>query len=147
TLWDHCFELPHKHLEAEKVIQDVVAVGQVSHKLKIGHNDRLELYDFPGEYAQRFDGIDRAGGERPKDLQLIFEDNKRTVEIRMQQEALPGVVIQGLGRCRHFVSGHRFTLTRHHDGDGPYLLASVQHAASLTSNYRSGEPDEMTYDN
>ena len=28
TLWDHCFELPHKHLEADKTIQDSVAGRQ-----------------------------------------------------------------------------------------------------------------------
>src|SRR5256885_2325740 len=33
TLWDHCFELPHKHLEAEKLIQDSAAAGEVTHKL------------------------------------------------------------------------------------------------------------------
>src|SRR4051812_28228381 len=33
TLWDHCFELPHKHLEQVKPIADSVAVGQVEHKL------------------------------------------------------------------------------------------------------------------
>jgi type VI secretion system secreted protein VgrG len=27
TLWDHCFELPHKHLEAEKTIVDSVQVA------------------------------------------------------------------------------------------------------------------------
>src|SRR5262249_19604093 len=57
TLWDHCFELPHKHLEADKTIQESVAAGGVNHKLKVSNNDKLEVYDYPGEYAQRFDGI------------------------------------------------------------------------------------------
>src|SRR5262249_32657177 len=65
TLWDHSFELPHKHLEADKTTQDSVQVGGVNHKLKVGNNDKLELYDWPGEYAQRFDGIDKGGGEQP----------------------------------------------------------------------------------
>ncbi len=56
-LWDHNFELPHKHLEADNQIVDSVSAGQVTHKLRIGNNDKLELYDFPGEYAQRLDGI------------------------------------------------------------------------------------------
>ena len=63
TLWDHSFELPHKHLETDKTIQDSVSAGKVTHKLKVGGNDKLEIYDFPGEYAQRFDGIDRSGGD------------------------------------------------------------------------------------
>ena len=40
-----------------------VQVGTVSHTLKVAGNDNLELYDFPGDYAQRFDGI--AGRQRP----------------------------------------------------------------------------------
>ena len=39
----------------------------------------MEVYENPGRYAQRFDGIDQAGGEKPDDLQKIFKDNKRTV--------------------------------------------------------------------
>jgi type VI secretion system secreted protein VgrG len=138
TLWDHSFELPHKHLEADKPILPDVQVGQVKHQLRVGGNDRLELYDYPGRFAQRFDGVDRGGGDRPADLQKIFEDNQRTVGIRMQQEALPGLVIHGASNCRQLVSGHWFTLQRHYNADGKYLLTGVQHAARL-AHYRSGE--------
>jgi len=129
TLWDHCFELPHKHLEAEKPIQDSVQVGKVSHKLKVGGNDSLEIYDYPGAYAQRFDGVDPGGGDRASDLQKIFDDNGRTVGIRMQQEALPSVVINGASNCRHLVSGHKFNLTRHFNADGQYVITSLSHVA------------------
>lgn len=64
VLWDHCFELPHKHLDAEKVDpQDSATVGTVAHKLKLAVAEKLELYDFPGGYAQRFDGIAPGGGD------------------------------------------------------------------------------------
>ncbi len=140
TLWDHCFELPHKHLEAEKTIVDSVAVGQVTHKLKVGGNDKLELFDWPGEYAQRYDGVAPGGGDRAADVQKIFEDNKRTVDIRMQQEATPSVVIHGAGYCRQLVSGHKFTLSvlpDDHKGkllkaEGPYVVTSVGHFATQT---------------
>jgi len=147
TLWDHSFELPHKHLEADKTILESVQIGKVVHKLKLPANDPLELYDFPGEYAQRFDGIDKGGGERPADLQKIFEDNKRTVAIRMQEEALPGVEIRGGSNCRHFVSGHKFTLERHFNADGPYVLTSVQHSARISGDYRSGQGGGFAYNN
>jgi type VI secretion system secreted protein VgrG len=147
TLWDHCFELPHKHLEAEKVIQETAAAGKVGHKLKVGGNDKLEIYDYPGAYAQRFDGIDRGGGEQPAELQKIFEDNKRTVGIRMQQEALPSLAIEGSGTCRQFVAGHKFMLQGHFNADGQYLLTGVQHTAHLSGNYRSGENLELAYEN
>lgn len=129
TLWDHCFELPHKSLEAQKTIIDAVTVGKVSHKLKAGGNGKLEIYDYPGEYAQRFDGIDKGGGEQSSEIQKIFEDNERTAGIRMQQEALPSLVVRGSGNCRQFVSGYKFNLTRHFNADGKYLLSSVSHLA------------------
>ena len=130
TLWDHSFELPHKHLEANKTIIDSVQVGSVNHKLNVANNQKLELYDFPGEYAQRFDGISGGGGEQPEEVQKIFEDNRRTVEIRMQEEALPSLLIQGASQCRQFTSGHKFTLERHFNANGAYVLTSVQHSAA-----------------
>jgi type VI secretion system secreted protein VgrG len=147
TLWDHCFELPHKHLETDKTIPDSVQVGKVVHKQKVGNNDRLEIYDFPGEYAQRFDGVDRGGGDQPAEVQKIFEDNKRTVGIRMQEEAAAGLTIQGSSTCRHMVSGYKFTLDRHFNGDGPYVLTSVEHSATASMEYRSDSGAEFNYEN
>jgi type VI secretion system secreted protein VgrG len=138
TLWDHHFELPHKHLEATKPIQKTVQVGKVTHKLDAGPNANLELYDFPGEYAERFDGVSRSGGDQPAELKKIFQDNVRTAGIRMEEEAVPAMTIQGAGDCRQFVAGHKFTLTRHGRGDGPYVLTAVDHNAYEGDDYRSG---------
>ena len=145
TLWDHHFELPHKHLEAGKSITDSVQAGTVTHKLSVANNSKLELYDFPGEYAQRFDGISGGGGEQPQELDKIFEDNQRTVEIRMQEEAMASMLIEGGSNCRQFTSGHKFTLERHFNADGTYVLTSVQHNFSL-DNYRSAGA-VFSYDN
>jgi type VI secretion system secreted protein VgrG len=146
TLFDHAFQLPHKHLEAEKVIVDSVQAGTVTHKLKVASNDKLEVFDFPGEYAQRYDDIDKGGGEQPAELQKIFDDNKRTVAIRMEQETVPGLVIQGSGDCRHFVSGHKFTLDEHFNANGPYLLTGVTHVARQNSFF-SGDDTAFEYSN
>ena len=54
TLWDHCFELPHKHLEGQTDILESVQVGNIDHKLQVGDNGKLEIYDYPGAYAQRY---------------------------------------------------------------------------------------------
>src|SRR5436853_3834 len=51
TLWDHCFELPNQHLDAERLTAESVEIGKVSHKLKLPANDALEIYDYPGGYA------------------------------------------------------------------------------------------------
>ena len=147
TLWDHSFELPHKHLDAEKPITESVQVGTVNHKLKIGSPDRLEIYDWPGEYAQRFDGVGPGRDDRPSDVQKIFKDNQRTVQIRMEQEAAACLSISGASRLRQLTAGHRFTLKEHFNADGPYVLTAVHHAARMSADYRSGETDESAYFN
>jgi type VI secretion system secreted protein VgrG len=141
TLWDHNFELPHKHLETDKTILETAKAGKVDHKLKVGGNDKLEIYDYPGEYSQRFDGIDRSGGEQASELQKIFEDNKRTVEIRMQEEAVNSLIVHGGSNCRQLISGHKFSLEKHFNADGQYVLTSLQHSASMPGAYRSDGSD------
>jgi type VI secretion system secreted protein VgrG len=128
TLWDHCFELPHKHLEAQSTVMDSVSVGTVTHKLKIAGNDNLEIFEYPGLYAQRFDGVDKSGSPQEFEIQKIFDDNKRSVGIRMQQAEQPMLLIDGAGNCRQMVSGHKFTLTRHFNANGLYVLLSVSHS-------------------
>ncbi len=130
-LWDHCFELPHKHLEAEALIHDSVPVGKETHKLKVTGVDQLEVYDYPGEYAQRFDGINAGGGEQPAELQKIFRDNQRTVELRMDEETTPAIVIRAKSNVKHMVSGYKFTLQRHFNADGEYVVTGVRHKASF----------------
>ena len=147
VLWDHCFELPHKHLEAEALIHDSVTVGKETHKLKVKGVDQLEVYDFPGEYAQRFDGISSGGGEQPAELQKIFRDNQRTVELRMDEETTPAVVIRAKSNVKHLVSGYKLTLQRHFSGDGDYVVTGVRHLGSFGADYRSGKEVPLTYEN
>jgi type VI secretion system secreted protein VgrG len=144
-LWDHSFELPHKHLEADRNILESVPVGTVTHKLKVGGNDKLQVYDYPGEYAQRFDGINASGGEQAAELQKIFDDNKRTIEIRMQQEEVQSISISGTSSCRQMTSGHRFTLQRHFNANGQYVVIGVRHEAKL-GGFRT-DMEEFEYSN
>ncbi len=137
TLWDHCFELPGNHLEAKEKTIASVAVGKVTHKLNLA-NDQLEIYDYPGCYAQRFDGVDPNGGDRPADIQNIYDDRTRTVRLRMEQEEVCALLIEGQGDCGQFLPGHKFTLERHFDADGSYLLTRVEHEAT-DSSYLSDE--------
>jgi type VI secretion system secreted protein VgrG len=143
TLWDHCFELPGNHLEAKEKTIVSVPVGKVTHKLNLA-NDTLEIYDYPGRYAQRFDGIDPGGGDRPSDIGHIFEDRTRTVRLRMEQEEVRGLLIEGISDCGQFVSGHKFTLERHFDADGGYLLTRIDHEAHF-EEYRSDQPDASAF--
>jgi type VI secretion system secreted protein VgrG len=146
TLWDHCFELPNKNLEAQRLAPAGLTVGRVTHPLKLPGGERREIYDYPGGYTRYLDGIDRGGGERPQDLQKIYEENRRLATIRMQQEAVSGFQITGAGNCRQFVSGHRFTLARHFNADGDYVLTEVAHEVNL-GHVTSGDGVVLNYQN
>ena len=135
TFWDHCFELPGNHLEATKPITDTITVGTVSHSLRVGGNEQFEVYDYPGPYAERFDGMDSAGTPQPIGIAHIFEDRNRAIQIRAQQEETASIDIHGESYCGNFSAGHKFTLKRHFDADGEYLLTRVEHEAVL-EDYR-----------
>ena len=147
ALWDHSFELPKTHLEAEAQIMASLPVGKETHNLKVQGVDQLEVYDYPGEYAQRFDGINTGGGEQPSELQKIYRDRERTVRIRMDEGTAPAVVIRAKSTVKHLVPGYKFKLQKHFNADGEYVLTSVSHSATCGAGYRSGEEAELTYEN
>jgi type VI secretion system secreted protein VgrG len=143
TLWDYCFELPTNHLEAREKTIAGVPVGKVTHQLNLANND-LEIYDYPGRYAQRFDGIDPSGGDRPSDIAHIFEDRTRTIRLRMEQEEVLGIRIRGKSDCGQFTAGHQFRLERHFDADAAYLLTRIEHDARDEA-YRSDQASESAF--
>ena len=130
TLWDHCFEQPGSHLEATATIQSGVQVGKVFHKFQIAGNEKLEVYQFPGGYAQRFDGVDPAGRAQPQELAKLAQESKRVTVGAMQAETVGAMQMRGVSSARHLVAGHKFTLSGHYDADGPYVLTGVQHSAT-----------------
>ena len=145
TLWDYTFEQPGNNLEAKKPTMGTVMIGTVNHKLQAGGNDKFEIYDYPGEYAQRFDGIDKGGGEQAAEIQKIFQDNQRTAALRMEAETLAGVVIRGESNCNQFSSGYKFEMEGHPNADGKYVLTSVRHSARSGTSYRSGDTEDFVY--
>jgi type VI secretion system secreted protein VgrG len=147
TIWDHSFELPHKHLDATQPIMATIAAGTTTHKLQVGGNEKLEIYDYPGGYAQRFDGVDPTGGDRAGDLQKIFQDNKRTVAIRMQEEEVGSIEISAQSDCAQLIAGHKFTLEEHADADGAYVVTSVSHRVRMDQAVRGGGASDAGYEN
>jgi type VI secretion system secreted protein VgrG len=75
-LWDHSSELPHKHLESDKTIQDSVPWGRYA-QAQGGNNEKLGLYDYPGN-THTVRRRETRGGDRTADIQKIFTDNART---------------------------------------------------------------------
>jgi type VI secretion system secreted protein VgrG len=122
------------------MIDRKITVGQVEHKLSVGAVDQLEIYDYPGGYAKRFDGTP----------DKIFPDGKRTANIRIQGEECNTVVMEGEGTCRQFTSGHKFELERHFSDNGEYVLVSVSHSCRQDLQFRSygiEQEDTINYSN
>ena len=145
TLRDHEFELPQSPIEATATIPDTVQAGQVTHRLTLGGNERLELYDYPGEWAERFDGVGPGGEDRRADLLNILPAAPQTAAIRVQEEAEQSLIIRGGSTCRALESGRTFTLQGHFNADGQYLLTSVQHIATQAA--QGGQTSGFEYTN
>jgi type VI secretion system secreted protein VgrG len=146
-VWDYSFEVPDKNLEAAQAVADSVAVGKVTHKLKVGGNDKLEVYDYPGGYAKRFDGVAPGGGDRAADVAKIEQDNARTVKIRMAQETASALVIAGEGNVRRFEVGHKFTLAEHNNAEGGYVIVGLDHSATMHGAFTTNEAVSVKYKN
>jgi type VI secretion system secreted protein VgrG len=153
TFRDHTFEQPQATLEVSRPILPEIMAGEVTHKLN-GVNAGLELYDYPGQYAKRFDGINRNGAEQPAEVGKIFPEKERTARIRMEQEATAAVAVHGESDCRQFVAGHTFTLRtdpgtteEEAQADGVYLLTSVQHNFGQAAPSSSENSTAFTYQN
>jgi len=105
TVNDFNFTMPATDLKVEVSSQ---------HSLGPGDSDRYEVYDYPAEYNVRSEG-------------------DRLANLRMQAEEARITTITGTSTCRAFTSGYRFDLTecyRDEMNDNPYVLTSVNHAAS-----------------
>ena len=146
TVWDEHFQLPYKNFAANKSILDSVQVGRDGHKLAAGGGASLEVYEFPGEYSRHFDGINKGGGDQADHLQWIFDENSRTVDVRMQQEAAQALLIEAKSGHAGLTAGHRFTLKDHFSDDGKFVLTGVEHEAKQPIGVES-EEEAFTYQN
>ncbi len=138
------------HLESTQNIVESVQAGEVTQMLKVADNEKLEIYDYPGGYAHRYDEV-KSGGEFDGDATAkINPDGDRTVKIRMQAEAAAGLLISAAGNCSRFSSGHVFTLEKHFaNADGDYLITRVEHRASIAGAYndKGGSTESQPYTN
>jgi type VI secretion system secreted protein VgrG len=147
VLWDHSFQLPGQNLQAAAQLPASVRAGTVEHQLS-PKDLALEVYDYPGEYAKRYDGVAPGGGDRPDDPPNIFQDNLRTARLRSEERAAQAVQIAGDSNCAGFSAGGKFTLAGHFNGDGGYVLLRVEHAARLNVGYRAGDDaEQLSYEN
>lgn len=104
TLSDYNFETPSNNLLVNRATTATV-----------GKNDKLEVYDYPGEY-------------------LKTDAGQNYAKLRMQEHETLQTQTNGTSDARAFTPGFTFDLTRHYRSDynGSYLITSVVHDA--TSN-------------
>lgn len=129
-LRDHHFQLPtNEFIAPHTSIFDA------------GNNRELEYYDWPGEFAKRFDAIDAGGTENKSRLDPIFPDRERTAKIR-QEEIDAGVNnIYATSDCSAVTAGYRFELENHpvKANNVNQLVISARHEAVQNPAYISGE--------
>ncbi len=134
TLWDYCFQLPHNNLDASRDVLPNAQVGAVQHSLNLGGNGvAMEVYDYPGGYAKHFESGPKGG------VSNIFEENQPAAKLVMERVETAQFLIRGQSDVHTLTPGYRFTLDRHFNGDGLYLVTSVTHSASEGSFYSEGE--------
>jgi type VI secretion system secreted protein VgrG len=140
TLWDHCFELPHKNLHAEQEILASAQVGTITHKLNVsGNSPDFEIYDYPGGYAKHYEC---GSGDN---VSKINTENSHAVRNGMERVEAAQFVIRGQSNAYTLIPGYRFKLQRHFNGDGQYTITSVTHSAREGAFYSGTEKEEKDH--
>jgi type VI secretion system secreted protein VgrG len=108
----------------------------------VGGNDKLEIYDYPGEFAQLYCEPDARLGE-------IQAEGEAAVKRRMQSEETETKIFTGESAARSLIAGHRFKLADHFKSeyDDEYTLVSLHHHGVQSPGYRSDEEAPIPYRN
>jgi type VI secretion system secreted protein VgrG len=120
TYRDHHFQLPGKTLEVSEQTQDTTTSS-------------LEFYDYPGQYALRFKDPDQRLGD-------VHPEGEKLVRVRLDEEVQPGQIFNVSSSRRNLLSGYKFSLTKHFDADGEYIITSLNCSANQSPDYISGKP-------
>ncbi len=111
TLTDYNFTTPSTSLLSSEPTVD-----------QVGPNSSYEIFDYPGDYETASTG-------------------ESVAKLRMQEEEASHLLATGASGCRAFTSGYGFNLQGYYRGDQntSYVLAEVQHMASVGPSYYGGE--------
>jgi type VI secretion system secreted protein VgrG len=134
TLRDHHFVVPKATLEASQPTLEEFAIGG---------NSALEVYDFPGEYAQKFYDSSRVL-ETPSPL---FEEASRVASLRIQEEETPHEIFTGSSDCRGLEVGCSFDLIGHSSMNGKYVVTALQHSVAQDPPHVTGRNLDLPYSN
>lgn len=142
TVWDFHLQLPDHPPQGSANPVNQVEVGKVSHALA---TDGLEVFEYPTGFAAWFDGVDANGQDVPPRLAPIHDMAPWMARLRVERETAASFDIQGRGTAVNFLPGLQFSLSRHGDAEGKYLLTCIEHEATQ-SGFRSGQNLEFKYE-
>lgn len=114
ALRDYHFEMPRTDLQVEEPALRPAAVAS-----------NLEIFDYPGEYAQKFN-------QPAERLGSVRTEGEVAVKLRMQEEETHQTVLGGTSTCRAFTSGYKFELN-----SKSFLLTALEHSAIQRPGYLS----------
>jgi type VI secretion system secreted protein VgrG len=136
TLWDHNFELPGNKLQTDEPT-----------RYNVGDNSQLEIYDYPGGYAKRYTGIDKAGGAQIGELNNVFSDKEWQAELQMQAIDSNYKLITGTSDVCGLTAGYKFSLINHpvKENNSEYMIREVIHEAQQSPALESGVETENAY--
>ena len=122
---DHHIQQPQKKLETAETSNFIV-----------GDNSSWEIYDYPGGYARKFDGMDPSGNER-SDLDNIVPDGKRTAKNAAEIVDCGFQTSSVKSECSALIAGHLFKLVDHpvKELNGQYVITSITHKAHQSPAY------------
>src|SRR5205814_1120616 len=99
-----------------------------------------------GGYARHADSVGPLGEDRPAVLNSVFPAAQRTASLRAEAEAVQALGINAVSDAGQLLPGCVFSLTRHADANGRYLLTEITHDASVPSPHE-GDTVVLKYSN
>jgi len=112
---DFHHEAPANPFEVSNPSIDVAAEGK-----------KFEVYDYPGEYAKKFNQVGSSGLVRP--------EGDKLARLRMEKEETRHTVMSGTSKCRQLTTGYKFDVTGGFAA-GSYLLTEARHDANQAPAY------------
>ncbi|WP_010585397.1 type VI secretion system Vgr family protein [Schlesneria paludicola] len=121
-----------------QLAQNKIEISGVAAKTSIAKNDKLEVYNWQGGSALRYNKTDQR-------LDEVNSVGSTLTNIRAQQSEVTHHTFSGTGCCRGFVPGYRFSLK--HASGKKYLLVEIQHQGVQDPSYETGQDEQVPYTN
>lgn len=152
-LRDTHFQTPSESFEATRDIDQTIDVGEESHTLRPEESDRV-IYSYPGGYASRYDDIARQEQDPEVDedadsaADLIRNDADRESRLLCELLTSQSLRIDAESDVLPLLPGGLFTLAKHYNADGEYLVTRMVHKVTLGVGSGSGDSDDsLDYSN